>query len=192
MSDRAEARIELRGLSWRLEQPLQGVRYAGTGGREGGPDLKGKPNVLDGSPTFFKGCVVTPCADVVEPQILKLEKKVEQGAQFVQTQAVYDPASFESFMRRIEHIRIPVMVGIVILKSPGMAKYMNRSVPGVNVPKPLISELSAPPSDGVASVSVKIAGRLIREMKGMCQGVHIMTLGWERYVPQLLEEAGLG
>ena len=82
-------------------------------GTDLGKDMKGNPNVLDGAPKFFKGCCVTPCADEVEPQIIKLEKKVEAGVQFVQTQAVYDPASFEKFMRRIEHLKVPVMVGII-------------------------------------------------------------------------------
>lgn len=160
-------------------------------GRDMGRDSKGKPNELDGKPRFFKGCVVTPCAEEVEPQIIKLEKKVAAGAQFVQTQAVYDPKVFEAFMRKVEHLKVPILVGIVVLKNAGMAKYMNKFVPGVLVPDPLIKELAAAPKDNVASVSVKIAGRLIREMKGMCQGAHLMTLGWDRYVPDILAEAQL-
>lgn len=160
-------------------------------GRDMGKDSKGKPNTLDGAPKFFKGCVVTPCADEVEPQILKLEKKVEAGAQFVQTQAVYDPKAFENFIRKVEHLKIPILVGIVVLKNAGMAKYMNKYVPGVFVPDELIKELADAPKENVASVSVRIAGRLIRQMKGMCQGAHLMTLGWDKYVPDILAEAGL-
>jgi 5,10-methylenetetrahydrofolate reductase len=160
-------------------------------GTDMGVDMKGNPNQLDGVPRFFKGCVVTPGARELEPQILKLERKVEAGAQFVQTQAVYDPAVFEKFVRRVEHLDVPVLVGIVMLKSAGMARYMNRDVPGVKVPQGIIDELAAAPKKERASVSVTIAGRLIRDMKDMCQGAHLMTLGWDRYVPDILAEARL-
>jgi len=160
-------------------------------GTDMGLDMKGKPNQLDGTPKFFKGCCVTPCADEVEPQIIKLEKKVAAGAQFVQTQAVYDPKAFEIFMKQVKHIKVPILVGIVMLKNAGMAKYMNRSVPGVVVPKPLIEELSSADKKDRAKVSVKIAGRLVRDMKDMCQGAHLMTLGWDKYVPDILAEAQL-
>ena len=160
-------------------------------GADLGHDFKGNPNKLDGAPKFFKGCCVTPCAEEVEPQILKLEKKVAAGAQFVQTQAVYDPAAFEKFMKRVEYLKIPILVGIVVLKSAGMAKYMNRSVPGVQVPDAIIKELTAAPKDGLKKVAAEVAGRLVREMKGMCQGAHLMTLGWDDVVPDILGHAGL-
>jgi 5,10-methylenetetrahydrofolate reductase len=161
-------------------------------GTDMGLDFKGKPNVLDGVPKFFKGCCTTPCSPDPEAQIIKLEKKVAAGAQFVQTQAVYDPATFEQFMRRIEHLKVPVLVGIVVLKSAGMAKYMNRSVPGVQVPEALIKEMSAAPKDGLRKVAAEIAGRLVRAMKPMCQGAHLMTLGWDDTVPDIIRIAGLG
>jgi methylenetetrahydrofolate reductase (NADPH) len=160
-------------------------------GSDLGLDPKGNPNQLDGVPKFFKGCCVTPCADEVEPQIIKLEKKVAAGAQFVQTQAVYDPAAFEAFMRQIAHIKVPVLVGIVVLKSAGMAKYMNRSVPGVQVPEALIKELTAAPKENLKRVSAEIAGRLVRQMAPMCQGAHLMTLGWDDLVPEIIQQAGL-
>ncbi|MBM4017503.1 MAG: 5,10-methylenetetrahydrofolate reductase [Planctomycetes bacterium] len=160
-------------------------------GSDLGHDFKGNPNTLDGAPKFFKGCCVTPCTDEVEPQILKLEKKVAAGAQFVQTQAVYDPVAFEKFMKLIEHLKVPVLVGIVVLKSAGMAKYMNRAVPGVQVPEPLIKELSAAPKENLKKVAAEIAGRLVRQMKPMCQGAHLMTLGWDDVVPGILANAGL-
>jgi len=160
-------------------------------GTDMGLDMKGNPNKLDGSPAFLKGCVVTPCADCVEPQIIKLEKKVEAGAQFCQTQAVYDPAAFEKFMKQAEHIRVPVLVGIVVLKSAGMARYMNANVPGVVVPKAILKELADAPKDGVQKKSVEISAGLIRDMKPMCQGAHIMPLGWDHLVPQIIEHAAL-
>ena len=158
-------------------------------GTDFGKDMKGNPNQLDGIPKFFKGCCATPCADEVEPQIIKLEKKVEAGAQFVQTQAVYDPGAFEEFMRRIEHLKVPVMVGIVMLKNAGMAKYMNRSVPGVHVPDEFIQRLSDVAKEDRQKVSIEICGELIRKMKHCCQGAHLMTLGWDHCVPEIIKAA---
>jgi 5,10-methylenetetrahydrofolate reductase len=160
-------------------------------GTDMGVDVKGNPNKLDGVPKFFKGCCTTPCSPDPEAQIIKLEKKVAAGAQFVQTQAVYEPAVFEQFMKRIEYLKIPVLVGIVVLKSAGMAKYMNRAVPGVKVPDGIIKELTAAPKEGLKKVAAEIAGRLVREMKPMCQGAHLMTLGWDDVVPDILTHAGL-
>ena len=158
---------------------------------ENGKDLGGSD--LEGPPKFFKGAVVTPCADPVEPQVIKLEKKVEAGAQFIQTQAVYDPKAFEQFMKMIDHIDVPIMLGIVFLKSAGMAKFMNRNVAGVFVPDPLIEELDQVGKDQAAlkRKSVEIAARLVKDMKDMCQGVHFMPLGWDDLVPQTIEEAGI-
>jgi 5,10-methylenetetrahydrofolate reductase len=160
-------------------------------GTDLGADIKGNPNKLDGVPTFCKGCCVTPCTEEVEPQIIKLEKKAAAGAQFVQTQAVYEPAVFEKFMKSIEHVKIPVLVGIVVLKSVGMAKYMNRSVPGVHVPDDIMKVLAATPKENLKKAAAEIAGKLVREMKPMCQGAHLMTLGWDDVVPDILREAGL-
>ncbi len=160
-------------------------------GTDMGLDMKGNPNELDGAPKLFRGCVVTPGADPLEPQVIKLEKKVEAGAQFVQTQAVYDPAAFEQFMKKIEHLKVPVLVGIVVLKSAGMAKYMNRSVPGVQVPDAIVQPLADAAKEDRKTVSAEIAGRLVREMKPMCQGAHLMTLGWGDLVPGIIAQAGL-
>jgi methylenetetrahydrofolate reductase (NADH) len=160
-------------------------------GTDLGVDMKGNANTLDGAPTFFKGCCVTPCTEEVAPQIIKLEKKVAAGAQFVQTQAVYDPKTFEAFMKRVEHLKVPIMVGIVILKSAGMAKYMNRAVPGVAVPDALVQRLADAAKEDRQKVSIDICGELIREMKPMCQGAHLMTLGWDHCVPEIVAAAGL-
>lgn len=159
-------------------------------GTDMGKDMKGNPNQLEGAPKFFKGCCVTPCTDIVEPQIIKLEKKIEAGAQFCQTQAVYDPAAFETFMNELakRNINIPILVGIVLLKGFGMAKYMNRFVPGVVVPDTLMQELEQTPQEDTKSKAVEIAARLVREMKPMCQGAHLMTLGWDDCVPGIVAQ----
>jgi 5,10-methylenetetrahydrofolate reductase len=152
-----------------------------------GKDLAG--NELQGKPDFCLGAVVTPGADPVEPQIIKMEKKVKAGAQFFQTQAVYEPKKFEQFMDQVKYLKVPVMLGIVLLKSAGMARFMNKNVAGVHVPDNLIDEIDK--AEDRPKKSIEIAARLITEMKDMCQGVHIMPIGWEKRVPALLDAAGL-
>ncbi len=152
-----------------------------------GADLAGKE--LKGRPNFFLGAVVTPGADPLEPQIIKMEKKVRAGAQFFQTQAVYEPEEFERFVKEIKHLGVPVLVGIVLLKSAGMARFMNKNVAGVHVPDSLIEEIDR--AENKREKSIEIAARLIKEMKDLCQGVHIMAIGWEKMVPRVLDAAGL-
>jgi 5,10-methylenetetrahydrofolate reductase len=155
-----------------------------------GYDMKG--NKLDGSPKFFLGAVVTPCAEPLEPQIIKMEKKIKAGAQFFQTQAVYEPNRFEKFMKIASQFNVPVLAGIVVLKSVGMAKFMNANVAGVYVPDELITELKKDPAKTKSGeTGIEIAARLIKEFKPMCQGIHIMPLGWDDKVPTILERAGL-
>ncbi|MBN3038191.1 MAG: methylenetetrahydrofolate reductase [Candidatus Omnitrophica bacterium] len=154
-----------------------------------GKDLVG--NELDGKPDFFLGAVVTPAADPLEPQIIKMEKKVKAGARFFQTQAVYDAGQFARFMKEVAYLKVPVLAGIVLLKSAGMAKFMNENVAGVNVPQDLIDEMKSVSKEDRPKKSIEIAGRLIKELKPLCQGVHIMPLGWDKYVPQVLDAAGL-
>jgi methylenetetrahydrofolate reductase (NADPH) len=166
-----------------------------------GRDLAG--NELDGAPDFFLGAIVTPGADPVEPQVLKLERKVEAGARFIQTQAVYDVEQFARFMDQVRHIEVPILAGIVLLKSAGMARYMNANVAGVFVPDALIAEMSqAGKADKAAKergerggnqvkASIEIGARLIRQLRDHCRGVHIMPLGWDKHVPALLEAAGV-
>ena len=153
-----------------------------------GLDMKG--NKLEGaSPKFCVGAVVNPGADPVEPQILKMEKKISAGAEFFQTQAVYDIKIFENFLSKIKHLKTTILAGIVLLKSAGMAKYMNKNVAGVFVPDNLIKEMEETKDKVVKSV--EIAARLIKELKPMCQGIHIMSIGWDKKVPLVLEAAGL-
>ncbi|MCD6508198.1 methylenetetrahydrofolate reductase [Candidatus Poribacteria bacterium] len=151
-----------------------------------GRDLAGEE--LDGAPSdIFPGATVTPGADPLEPQIIKMEKKIEAGAQFFQTQAVYDPKTFERFMDQASKFNVPVLAGIVIIKSPAMARYMNENVPGVFVPDSIIKSLAEVPRKERAKKSIELMAQLIRELKPMCQGIHIMAMGWERYVPELLD-----
>jgi len=154
---------------------------------EQGQDLAKKE--LKGAPRFFLGASVTPGADPLEPQIIKMEKKIKAGAQFFQTQAVYESKRFEQFMQAVKPFNVPILVGIVLLRSAAMARFMNKNVAGIFVPESLIEELEK--AESKAKKSVEIAARLINEMKHMCQGVHIMAIGWEKRVPEVIEAAGL-
>ena len=153
-----------------------------------GTDMKG--NKLDGSsPKFCVGAVVNPGADPIEPQILKMEKKIDVGAEFFQTQAVYDIQVFENFLNRTRHLKATILAGIVLLKSAGMARYMNKNVAGVTVPDNLIKEMEE--TKDKSAKSVEIAARLIKQLSPMCNGIHIMPIGWDKKVPLVLDAAGL-
>lgn len=156
-------------------------------GLEQGVDLGG--NELKGAPSFFLGATVTPAAEPLEPQIIKMEKKVKAGAQFFQTQAVYEPEKFEEFIKAVKYLNVPVLVGIVVLRSVGMARFMNKNVAGITVPESLIEEMAE--AEDKAKKSIEIAARLIDEMKGMCQGTHIMAINMEDRVPAIVDAAGL-
>jgi methylenetetrahydrofolate reductase (NADPH) len=155
-----------------------------------GVDMAG--NQLKGAPDFLPGAVVNPGADTeaaLEMQIIKMEKKIEAGAEFFQTQGIFDLDLFERFMKRVEGFKTKILGGIILLKSAGMARFMNKNVAGVFVPEPLIKEMEV--TKDKVKTSVEIAARLIKGMKDMCQGVHIMAIGWEKRIPLVLEDAEL-
>ncbi|HOK57126.1 MAG TPA: methylenetetrahydrofolate reductase [bacterium] len=154
-----------------------------------GKDMKG--NELDGKVEFFIGAVVSPGYEPIDLQIIKMEKKIENGAKFFQTQAVYDLKKFEEFMKRVEKYKVPILGGIVLLKSAGMAKYMNENVAGVTVPDKYIEMMAKAKKEERVKVSLQIGAELIKGMKDMCQGIHIMPLGWDKYVPDLLSLSGI-
>jgi len=154
---------------------------------ETGTDMVG--NALQGAPKFFSGAVVNPGGNPVEAQVIKMEKKIQAGASFFQTQAVYDVGAFEKFMKRVTPFKVPVLAGIILLKSAGMARFMNKNVAGVFVPEPLIQKMAK--AEDRVKTSIEIGAELIRDLKGMCPGVHIMPIGWENKVPALLDAAKL-
>lgn len=156
-----------------------------------GKDMMG--NELKGATDFFQGAVVTPEANPLEPQLIKFEKKVKAGAKFFQTQAVYDIEKFKDFMKSARRFPVKILAGIVLLKSAGMANYMNKFVPGIRVPQELIDELKAAGKEGALDVGINIAARHIRQLKEekICDGVHIMAIGAEDKVPLIMERAGL-
>ena len=151
-----------------------------------GQDLVGEP------PKFAKGAVVSPCSDSLDAQLAKMERKVMAGAQYFQTQAVFDSEKFIKFMEKAKQFGVPVQLGVIIPKSAGMAKFMNNNVAGVQVPQHMIDALAADKDRAKSGeTGVEIAAQIIKECKPYCQGLHIMALGWESKVPALLEKAGL-
>jgi len=154
-----------------------------------GKDLAGKD--LQGKTEFFAGAVVTPEADPIEPQLIKFRKKIAAGAKFFQTQAIYDLDNFKRFMQEARKHDVKVMAGIVLLVSAGMARYMNKNVPGIFVPDALIDELAQAEKGKGIEVGIRIAGRMIRQLREqkLCDGVHIMAIGKEDRVPDILSAA---
>jgi methylenetetrahydrofolate reductase (NADPH) len=158
---------------------------------ESGKDLGG--NDLDGAVEFCAGAIVTPEANPLEPQLIKFEKKVEAGAEFFQTQAIYDLDKFAKFMEYARQFPVKILAGIILLVSARMAKYMNDNVPGVSVPQNLIDELAAAPKGEAINKGIEIAGRMIAtiEKESVCHGVHVMAIGKEEVIPDILKAAGL-
>jgi 5,10-methylenetetrahydrofolate reductase len=158
---------------------------------EEGMDLGG--NEMNAPVKFYKGAIVTPEADPIEPQLIKFEKKVEAGAEWFQTQAIYDMDNFAKFMKTARQYPIKLQAGLVLLTGAGMARYMNKNVPGVVVPDDLIDELSAAEKGKAVDVGISIMARHIKRIREekLADGVHIMAIGKEDIVPRIMEEAEL-
>jgi len=158
---------------------------------EKGQDLGG--NKLDGAVSFCAGAIVTPEANPIEPQLIKFEKKIDAGAEFIQTQAVYDLDNFKRFMEYARQFPVKILAGIILLTSAPMARFMNKNVAGVMVPQNLIDEMVDAPKGRKLDKGVEIAGRMIKRIyeEKMCDGVHIMAIGKEELVPDIMSAAGL-
>jgi 5,10-methylenetetrahydrofolate reductase len=160
-------------------------------------------NALSSTPKLFKGAVVTPVYDPLPLQISKLKKKVAAGAQFIQTQGIFDMESLKSFMQQVRAagITVPIMAGIIPLKTAGMAKFMNANVPGIQVPDWMIERLEAAAAEGKEKgvkglpmqAGIDMAAEFIAQIKAenVCEGVHIMAIGAEQNVPEILKRAGI-
>jgi methylenetetrahydrofolate reductase (NADPH) len=150
----------------------------------GGKDLAG--NILQGAPLFYPGAAAAPEAEPFPLTLYKLEKKAAAGARFFQTQAVFNPEKFRTFSAEARHLNVKIIAGILLLKSAGMARYVNARIPGLTVPAPIIEELenaAAPLAKGV-----EIARRLAAEVRPFCDGIHIMAMGREELIPEIIKE----
>lgn len=159
-------------------------------GLNNGRDLAG--NKLDGSTDFLIAAAVTPEADPLGPMLVKLEAKVNAGAQFFQTQAIYYPEQFGTFMQAVRKFKVKVMAGILLLRSAKMAEFMNVNIPGISVPDEMIAELRAAGDKHALDAGVEIAVRSIKAVRPHCDGVHIMAIRAVDRLPEILTKAELG
>jgi methylenetetrahydrofolate reductase (NADPH) len=153
-----------------------------------GKDFMG--NELNRPTEFCVGAVANPGATDLKTEIDNARRKVDAGAAFFQTQAVYDTGSFTRFMEAAK-LDTPLLAGIIPIKSVKMAQYMNDKIPGVNIPAAMIQRIADAGDDKgkVADISAEIAATTIRELRGLCKGVHIMAIGWEDKIPAILQAA---
>ena len=156
---------------------------------ESGKDMGG--NELRGAPQFCLGASVHPEADFIEPQLIKFEKKVAAGAQFFQTQGIFDLDSLRRFMQYASQFNVKILAGIIVLASARMARYMNDNVPGIIVAQAIIDELATVEKGKGLQKGIEIAARLIKAIReeNLCHGVHIMAVGNEGIVLDILEAA---
>jgi 5,10-methylenetetrahydrofolate reductase len=154
-----------------------------------GYDLMG--NDLKGKPRFCVGTLVNAAAKghVLDLEVMDIEKKIRAGVDFFFTGSIYDPTLLEAFAKKTAHFKVPVIAGITLLKSVGMARYINKHVEGASIPDSIIDQLMK--ASDKQEACIEIAGNLIKSLKPICQGVQIIPVGWEKLVPVLLDRAGL-
>ncbi len=153
-----------------------------------GRDMMG--NKLDGSTAFAIGAAVTPEAELVGPVLAKFEVKIKAGAQFFQTQAVYNPDVFARFMKAVRPFKVKVLAGILLLRNAKMAEFMNANIPGMSVPQEMIDELRAA-GDKSEDAGVEIAVRTIKAVRPHCDGVHIMAIKGIHRLGEIITKAQL-
>lgn len=158
---------------------------------ESGNDIAG--HELNGTLNFCIGASVHPEADIVEPQLIKFDKKAAAGAQFFQTQGIFDLRSLRRFMQYASQFDVKILAGLIVLSSAGMARFMNKFVPGIFIPQEIIDEMASAGKGKGLEKGIEIAARFIKTIKeeGLCHGVHIMAVGNEGIVPQIMEAAEL-
>jgi methylenetetrahydrofolate reductase (NADPH) len=172
-------------------QLLQTVRFMRDEGKFLGGDEIKRP------PKMFVGAAANPFADPFEIRVSRLAKKIKAGAEFIQTQCIYNLDKFEEWMRGVRdrglHEKTAIMAGLTPLKSAGMARYMKNRVPGMDVPDEVVKRLADTPKDKQADEGIKICIESIQRLKEVegVRGFHIMAIEWEEKVPEIVEAAGL-
>lgn len=152
---------------------------------------------LDVAPKMFIGAAANPFADPFEFRVHRLAKKIEAGADFIQTQCIYNMDKFREFMKQAVDMGLTekcyILAGVTPMKNVGMAKYMAKSVPGMDVPESLIKRLQGAGKGNAAEEGIKFALEQIEEFKQMkgVAGVHLMAIEWEHKVPEIAERAGM-
>ena len=150
---------------------------------------------IDGPPRMFIGAAANPFADPFEYRVYRLANKINAGADFIQTQCIYNMDRFREFMKRVVdmglHEKCYILAGVTPMKSVGMARYMSKSVPGMDVPESMIERLQGAGKGKAAEEGIKFAVEQIEEFKEMdgVAGVHLMAIEWEHRVPEIAEKA---
>jgi methylenetetrahydrofolate reductase (NADPH) len=172
-------------------QLLQTVRHMRDAGKFLGGDDIARP------PRMFAGAAANPFADPFEIRVPRLAKKVAAGAEFIQTQCIYNLDKFEAWMRQVRerglHEKVSILAGMTPMKSAGMARYMKNRVPGMDVPDEVVKRLADTPKEKQAEEGVNIcveAMERLKEVEGV-RGFHVMAIEWEEMVPEIVERAGL-
>jgi 5,10-methylenetetrahydrofolate reductase len=146
-------------------------------------------NKLDGPTNFTIGAVCNPVYENIELQYLMIEKKINAGAMFFQTQAVYDPNIFKNFLKKVKKNNVRFLAGILPLKSAKMAKNLNEKVPGILIPNEIIQDLEK--SNDPLKRGLEIAASIIKELKNFADGVHIMAINFEEKIPEIIKNANI-
>jgi methylenetetrahydrofolate reductase (NADPH) len=154
-----------------------------------GRDLAG--NELKGAPSSFLGATANPCSADMPFEVENTRRKIDAGAQFLQTQAIYDTEHLERFLEAAKLGDVALLAGVIPLKSAKMALWLNGNVPGIRVPEALIEEMELAGPDGEAATGIDIAARIIRQVRELCAGVHVMAIGWEAKIPEILAASGI-
>jgi methylenetetrahydrofolate reductase (NADPH) len=154
-----------------------------------GKDMAG--HKLTGPTDLYVGAAVTPEMDPPGPMLAKFEAKVNAGTRFFQTQAFYDTDRFKAFVSSIKKFPIKILAGILVLRSAKMAEFMNANIPGVAVPEHIIEELRLAGEEKALDTGVDIAVRMIKEVRDVCDGVHIMAIKAIDRLPEILKRAEL-
>jgi 5,10-methylenetetrahydrofolate reductase len=157
-----------------------------------GHDLAG--NELKGAPSLFLGATANPGAADLAAEAVNTRRKIDAGAQFLQTQAVYEASTLERFLEAVKPDGLAIIPGIIPLKSARMAQWLNTNVPGIHVPEGPIKQMEEAGAQGAEAelkASIEIAARTIRAIRPLAAGVHIMALGWESHIPAILTAAEL-
>ena len=140
---------------------------------------------------LFLGATANPCASDMTFELENTRRKIEAGAQFMQTQAIYDTEHLARFLDAANLGDIAMIAGVIPLKSAKMAAWLNENVPGHPRAAALIEEMEEAGPEGEAAKGVEIAARIVRHVRKLCAGVHIMAIGWEAKIPEILSESGL-
>ena len=172
-------------------QLLQTVRYMRDEGKFLGGDEISRP------PQLFAGAAANPFADPFEIRVPRLAKKVAAGAEFIQTQCIYDLDKFEAWMAQVRdrglHEKVCILAGMTPMKSVGMARYMKNRVPGMAVPDEVVKRMADTPKEKQADEGITIcveAMQRLKEVEGI-RGFHVMAIEWEEKVPEIVERVGL-